>query len=57
VLFKSTPYKVYFGMNHLLSHPKVFGYDAFVHVHNEKRNDLDKKLFKCIFIGYRDGMK
>jgi hypothetical protein len=40
-----------------LSHLKVFGCDAFVHVPKEKRNKLDNKAIKCIFIGYKDGMK
>jgi hypothetical protein len=34
-----------------------FGCDAFVHVPKEKRNKLDNKEVKCIFIGYKDGMK
>jgi hypothetical protein len=28
-----------------------------VHVPKEKRSRLDKKEVKCIFIGYKDGMK
>jgi hypothetical protein len=28
-----------------------------VHVPKEKGNNLDKKVVKCIFIGYKDGMK
>jgi hypothetical protein len=28
-----------------------------VHVPKEKRNKMDKKEVKCIFIGYKDGMK
>jgi hypothetical protein len=30
---------------------------AFVHVHQKKRRKLDKKEVKCIFIGYKEGMK
>jgi hypothetical protein len=40
-----------------LSHLKVFGCDAFVHVPKEKRSKMDKKEVKCIFIGYKEGMK
>jgi hypothetical protein len=57
VLVDSTPHEVWFGKNPSLSHLKVFGCDAFVHVPKEKRNKLDKKEVKCIFIGYKDGMK
>jgi hypothetical protein len=56
-LVDSTPHEVWFGKKPSLSHLKVFGCDAFVHVPKEKRNKLDKKVVKCIFIGYKDGMK
>jgi hypothetical protein len=36
---------------------KVFGYDAFVNFPKEKRNKLDNKTVKCIFIGYKEGIK
>jgi hypothetical protein len=35
----------------------VFGFDAYVHVPKENRSKLDKKAEKCIFIGYKDGVK
>jgi hypothetical protein len=35
-----------------VSHLKVFGYIAYVHVPNEKKSELDPKAKKCIFIGY-----
>jgi hypothetical protein len=40
-----------------VAHLQVFGCDAFVHVPEEKRSKLDKKAIKCIFIGYKEGMK
>ena len=40
-----------------LSHLRVFGCDAYVHVPKEKRTKLDSKSEKCIFIGYKDGLK
>jgi hypothetical protein len=40
-----------------VAHLKVFGCDAFVHVQKEKRSKLDKKVVKCIFIGYKERMK
>jgi len=35
-----------------VSHLKVFGCIAYVHIPNEKRSELDPKADKCIFIGY-----
>jgi hypothetical protein len=35
-----------------VSHFKVFGCNAYVHVLDEKRSKLDPKVEKCIFIGY-----
>jgi hypothetical protein len=57
VLVNSTPHEVLFGKKPSISHLKVFGCDAFVHVPNDRRGKLDKKEFTCIFIGYKDGMK
>jgi hypothetical protein len=56
-LVDTTPHEVWFGKNPSLSHLKVFGYDAFVHVSKEKRSKLDKKVVKYIFIGYNEGIK
>jgi hypothetical protein len=57
VLVNTTPHEVWSGKNPLVSHLKVFGCDGFVHVLDEKRRKLDKKEMKCIFIGYKEGMK
>jgi hypothetical protein len=57
VLVDTTPNEVWFGKKPSVSHLKVFGCDAFVHVPKEKRSKLDKKAVKCIFIGYKEGMK
>jgi hypothetical protein len=40
-----------------LEHLRVFGCDAHVHVPKENRSKLDNKVEKCIFMGYKDGVK
>jgi transposase InsO family protein len=52
VLVETTPHEVWFGKKPSVSHLKLFGCDAFVHVPKEKRSKLDKKAVKCIFTGY-----
>jgi hypothetical protein len=52
-----TPQEVWTGKEPSLTHIKVFGCDAYVHVPKENRSKLDKKPKKCIFIGYKDGLK
>jgi hypothetical protein len=52
-----TPQEVWTGKKPSLSHLRVFGCDAYVHVPKEKRTKLDSKSEKCIFIGYKDGLK
>ena len=46
-----TPHELWSGKNPSVSHLKVFGCDAFLHVPGEKRSKLNKKEVKCIFIG------
>eukprot|EP00253_Pinus_taeda_P002533 PITA_02533 len=45
------PQEVWTGKNPSLSHLRVFGCDAYIHVPKEKRTKLDSKFQKCIFIG------
>jgi hypothetical protein len=52
-----TPHEVWTGKKPSLQHLRVFGCDAYVHVPKENRSKLDKKVEKCIFIGYKDGVK
>ena len=51
------PHEVWTGKKPSLSHLRVFGCDAYVHVPKEKRTKLDNKSERCIFIGYKDGLK
>eukprot|EP00253_Pinus_taeda_P032680 PITA_32680 len=46
-----TPQEVWTGKKPSLSHMRVFGCDAYVHVPKEKRTKLDNKFEMCIFIG------
>jgi hypothetical protein len=57
VLDDKTPHEVWSGKKPSLQHLRVFGCDAYVHVPKENRSKLDKKVEKCIFIGYKDGLK
>jgi hypothetical protein len=52
-----TPHEVWTEKKPALQHLRVFGCDAYVHVPKENRSKLDKKVEKCIFIGYKDGVK
>jgi hypothetical protein len=56
-LVETNPHEVWSGKKPLISHLKVFGCDAFVHVPRENKSNLDKKVVKFIFIGNKEGMK
>ena len=47
-----TPKEKYSGKKPDLSHLKVFGCIAYVHIPDELRSKLDPKAEKCIFVGY-----
>ena len=47
-----TPEERYTGRKPDISHLKIFGCIAYVHVPDELRSKLDPKAKKCIFIGY-----
>jgi hypothetical protein len=53
----NTPQEVWTSKEPCLTHIKVFGSDAYVHVPKENMSKLDKKVEKCIFIGYKDGLE
>ena len=56
-LIDKTPQEVWKIKKPSIKHMKVFGCDVYVHVPKEKRNKLDNKAEKCIFIGYKYVMK
>ena len=51
------PQEAWTGMNHSVSHLKVFCWVAYAHVPDELRRKLDKKAQKCIFVGYSKDTK
>jgi hypothetical protein len=57
VLGDKTPHEVWSGKKPSLQHLRVFVCDAYVHFPKENRSNMDKKDEKCIFIGYKDGVK
>ena len=57
VLDDKTPQKVWTGKKPSLTHLKVIGCEAYVHVPKENMSKLDKKDETCIFIVYKDGIK
>ena len=57
VLEDKTPHELWTGKKPSLSHLRVFGCDAYVHIPKEKRTKLDNKSERCIFIRYKDGLK
>ena len=46
------PQEAWIGMNHSVSHLKIFGCVAYAHVPDELRKKLDKKGQKSIFVSY-----
>jgi hypothetical protein len=56
-LYEKTPQEVWIGKKPTFTHLKLFGYEAYVHVPKENMSKLDKKAEKCIFIGYKYGLK
>jgi hypothetical protein len=57
MLVDITPHEVQSSKKTSFVHLKVFCFYAFLHIPKEKRSKLDKKEVKCIFIGYKEGMK
>ena len=53
----STPYERWHKEKPDVSHLKVFGYNGFVHIPDQKTKKFDKKSIHCIFVGYPAGCK
>lgn len=52
-----TPYEMWKGKKPNLSHMRIFGSEAMVHVPKEKRQKWDKKAAKMILVGYCENSK
>lgn len=52
-----TPFELWSGQKPDVSHLKVFGCEAFVHVPNAKRGQMESKAENLIFVGYDCGSK
>ena len=52
-----TPYELWHGAKPDVSHLRVWGCTAYVHVQKDKRGQLGSHYEKCVFIGYPDGYK
>lgn len=52
-----TPEEFWSGKQPDLSHLRVFGCIAMVHIPKERRKKLDAKSAQCIFVGYSDDSK
>ena len=52
-----TPYQLYTGNIPNISHIRIFGCKAYVHIPDEKRRKLDVKLLEYIFLGYASNCK
>ena len=49
---KHTPYELWFGKKPSISHLRVFGCRAYVHIQKDQRKSLQPHSVKCIFLGY-----
>ena len=51
------PHEVWFGKKSSITHLIVLRCDAFMNVPKEKRRKMHSKENKCIFIGFKYGVK
>jgi hypothetical protein len=53
----STPFEAFYKRKPDVSHLRVWGCTAYVHIQRDKRNFLQPHYEKCVFIGYPAGYK
>lgn len=52
-----TPEEACSGRKPTISHFRVFGYNAYAHIPNERRKKHERKSEKCIMVGYSEDSK
>lgn len=52
-----SPYELWHGKKAKLDYLQIFGSEVFVHIPKEKRQKLDPKAVKCVFVGYDNDSK
>jgi hypothetical protein len=53
----ATPYELWHQRKPDVSHLRVWGCTAYVHIQRDKREALGSHMEKCVFIGYPEGYK
>jgi hypothetical protein len=53
----TTPYELWHGRKPDISHLRVWGCTAYVHIQKDNRAGLGSHMEKCVFIGYPQGYK
>src|ERR1700679_3880994 len=56
-LASKTPYELWHRKTPDVSHLRVWGCTAYVHVQKDKRTGIGSHMEKCVFVGYPDGYK
>lgn len=52
-----SPYELWYNKEAKIDHLRIFGSDVFVHIPKQKRQKLDAKAVKCVFVGYDNHSK
>jgi hypothetical protein len=52
-----TPYEAWFGRKPNLSHLRMFGCPAYMHIPADERSKFSPKARKCVFVGYCETQK
>jgi hypothetical protein len=52
-----TPYEAWFGRKPNLSHLRMFGCSAYMHIPADERSKFSPKARKCVFVGYCETQK
>ena len=56
-LASKIPYELWHRKIPNVSHLRVWGYTAYVHIQKDKRTGIGSQMEKCVFIGYPEGYK